>query len=126
MKSALSYFLAARQCEIGELERLAASSSVVAVTGRFTHALQRERGISNIFLASRGERFAAARLDQIPQCELLQAEVLASFETLASDADNMRNARLLNRGAVVLDGLPRLRRRHSPATCSCRCSLAPT
>jgi hypothetical protein len=111
MKSALSYFLAARQCEIAELERLAATSSVVALTGRFTHALQRERGISNIFLASQGGRFAAARLEQIPKCELLQSEVLASFEALASEAGNMRHgARLLNRIAVVLDGLERLPR----------------
>lgn len=111
MKSALSFFLAARQCEIGELERLAATSSLAGVIGRFTHALQRERGMSNIFLASQGERFAAARLEQIPQCELLQAQVLASFEALACETDGARNgARLFNRIAVVLDGLERLPR----------------
>jgi hypothetical protein len=109
MKSAFSYYLAARQCEIGELERLAATSGLVGVIGRFTHALQRERGSSNIFLASRGERFAATRLEQVPRCELLHAQVLASFEALAREAGNARNgARLFNRIAVVLDGLERL------------------
>jgi hypothetical protein len=108
MKSALSYYLAARRCEIGELERLAATSSLVGVIGRFTHALQRERGMSNIFLASQGERFAAARLEQVPQCELLHAQVLESFATLAAAPDVRNGARLFNRIAVVLDGLDRL------------------
>jgi hypothetical protein len=109
MKTALGYYLAARQCEIGELERLAATSGLVGMIGRFIHALQRERGISNIFLASQGERFATARLEQVPQCELLQSQVLASFEALAGEAGNARSgARLFNRIAVVLDGLERL------------------
>jgi hypothetical protein len=111
MKSALSYFLAARQCEIGELERLTATSTLVGVIGRFTHALQRERAMSNIVLASQGERFAAARLEQIPQCDGLHAQVLTSFEALAREAASARNgARLFNRIAVVLDGLERLPR----------------
>jgi hypothetical protein len=111
--SALSFLLAARQCEIGELERLAATSELVGTIGRFVHGLQRERGISNIFLASKGERFAAMRREQIPQCDQLQAQVLSSFEALAADTTALRNgARLFNRIAVILDGLeglPRLR-----------------
>jgi hypothetical protein len=104
--SALDFLLAARQCEIGELERLAATSKLVSTIARFAHALQRERGISNIFLASRGGRFAAMRLEQIPQCDELQAAVVASFDALARDAAASRNgARLFNRIAVVLDGL---------------------
>jgi len=110
MKSALSYYLAARRCEIGELERLAATSSLVGVIGRFTHALQRERGMSNIFLASQGERFGAARLEQVPQCELLHAQVLESLEALAATGDVRNGARLFNRIAVVLEGLERLPR----------------
>jgi hypothetical protein len=108
MKSALSYFLAARQFEIAELERLAAASSLVGVIGRFTHALQRERGMSNIFLASQGERFGAARRDQIPQCDSLQAQVVESFEVLGRQAGTRNAARLFNRIAVVLDALERL------------------
>jgi hypothetical protein len=116
--SALSFLLAARQCEIGELERLAGTSELVSTIGRFIHGLQRERGTTNIFLASQGERFAAMRLEQIPQCDALQADVAASFEALAQDAADIavvRNgARLFNRIAVTLDGLeglPALRAR---------------
>jgi hypothetical protein len=104
--SALTFLLAARQCEIGELERLAATSELASTIGRYAHALQRERGISSIFLASSGERFATMRTEQVPECEALQAEVLASFDALADSAAAARNgARLFNRIAIILDGL---------------------
>jgi hypothetical protein len=121
--SALSFLLAARQCEIGELERLAGTSELVGTIARFVHSLQRERGTANIFLASQGERFAAMRLELIPQSDALQAEVVASFEALAQQAAALRNgARLFNRIAVILDGLEglpllreRIARREIPA-----------
>jgi hypothetical protein len=113
VKSALNYLLTARQCEIAELERLARTSELVNTVGRLVHGLQRERGTSNIFLASQGERFAAMRLEQIPQCDALLEEVVAAFSALADDAVQVRSgARLFNRIAVVLDaaaGLPTLR-----------------
>jgi hypothetical protein len=113
--STLACLLAARRCEIEELERLARTSDLVGVIGRFIHALQRERGISNIYLASRGERFAAMRAEQIPQCDAQQAAVAAAFDVFAGDAGGVRTgARLFNRIAVSLDGLdglPHLRER---------------
>ncbi|MBG9386485.1 nitrate regulatory protein [Caenimonas aquaedulcis] len=115
MKSGLSYLLAARQCEIDELERLARTSELVGVIGRFNHALQRERGISNIYLASRGERFGDMRVQQMAQCDALQRETIESFERLGADGQRVQNgARLFHRVAVVLqalDGLPELRSR---------------
>jgi hypothetical protein len=115
MKSGLSFLVAARQCEIGELEQLAHTSDLVALIGRFTHALQRERGMSNIFLASGGRRFGEQRLLQITDCKQMEQEVRAHLETLDSDASRVRNgARLFSRIAVVLhslDGLGALRTR---------------
>lgn len=115
MKSALNYLLIARQCEIGELERLARTSELVNVIGRLIHALQRERGTSNIFLASQGERFAAMRIEQLPPSDALLEEVVAAFASLATDPAQVRHgARLFNRIAVVVDaadGLPALRDR---------------
>ncbi|RYG50854.1 antitermination regulator, partial [archaeon] len=64
MKSGLTFLIAARRCEINDLEQLSRTSALVNVTGRLVHALQRERGISNVLLASKGERFAAQRMDQ--------------------------------------------------------------
>lgn len=115
MNSGLNFLVAARQCEIGELEHLALTSELVGVIGRLVHALQRERGISNVYLASRGARFGDALHQQVAECEAVQAQVLTRLEALDTDARRVRNgARLFSRIAFVLhalEGLPALRLR---------------
>lgn len=115
MKSALSFFIAARACEIGELEQLALTSQLVEVIGRLVHALQRERGLSNMFLGARGTRYAAQRLSQTQACDEMATLVRAHFDAMDSDIGRVRNgARLFSRIAVVLhalDALPDLRQR---------------
>ncbi len=115
MTSGARFLLAARQCEIAELEQLAQTSELVGVIGRLTHALQRERGISNIFLSSRGVRFADQRQAQAQECEGMEQQVRAAFDALDLEALGVRNgARLFSRIAGLLhalDGLPALRRR---------------
>jgi hypothetical protein len=118
MKSGLSFLIAARRCEIDELDQLARTSELVGLIGRLVHALQRERGMSNIFLATRGTRFADQRAPQIAECLALEREVRAGFDQL--EADNHRGvgagngARLFSHIAWVLpglDALPTLRKR---------------
>ena len=80
------------------------------------HGLQHERGLSNLYLASEGERWVAERDAQIPTCETAQAEVRSGFEQLDTEASprNGHGARLYSRIAYVLQGLdalPRLRAR---------------
>ncbi|MDN6885849.1 nitrate- and nitrite sensing domain-containing protein [Variovorax sp. CAN2819] len=119
MKSGLSFLIAARRCEIDELDRLARTSELVGVIGRLVHALQRERGMSNMFLTSRGSRFAEQRGPQIAECLALEQEARAVFDQLEADnyhrgADAGNNARLFSHIAWVLpglDALPALRRR---------------
>jgi hypothetical protein len=118
MKSGLSFLIAARQCEIDELDQLARTSELVGVIGRLVHALQRERGMSNVFLASRGSRFADQRDPQIAECLALEQEVRAGFDQLETDRHAGRGpgngARLFSRIAWVLPAwtpCPRLRRR---------------
>ena len=118
MKSGLSFLIAARRCEIDELDRLARTSELVGVIGRLVHALQRERGMSNMFLASHGGRFADQRGPQIAECTALEQEVRAGFDQLEADdhrsAGAGNSARLFSRIAWVLpglDALPALRRR---------------
>jgi hypothetical protein len=115
MKSASSFLLAARQCEISELEQLAHSAEIVGVIARCVHALQRERGICNVFLGSQGKRFADQRLQQLAACEAAEREVRKHFAALDTDAHRVRNgSRLFSRVAVALhglDGLPALRAR---------------
>jgi hypothetical protein len=113
VKSGSTFLLAARQCEIAELEELARTGELVGLIGRFIHALQRERGLSSVFLSSQGTRFAGARADQVQACQAADQAVRAAFDRLDTDSAQARNgARLFSRVAVALhglDGLPALR-----------------
>ena len=115
MKSGLSFLVAARQCEIAELEQLALTSELVGLIGRMIHALQKERGISNVFLASHGTRFGDQRLQQLRECERIEQQVRLHFDALDTESGRVRNgARLFSRIAFVLhalDALPALRQR---------------
>ncbi|MES2401041.1 MAG: nitrate- and nitrite sensing domain-containing protein [Pseudomonadota bacterium] len=115
MKSGLNFLVAARQCEIGDLEQLALTSELVSAIGRLIHALQKERGISNVFLGSHGTRFDAQRLQQAADCTATELEVREHFDALDTGSSRVRNgARLFSRIAFVLhalDSLPELRRR---------------
>ncbi len=118
MKSGLSFLIAARRCEIDELDQLARTSDLVGLIGRLVHALQRERGMSNVFLASHGVRLAEQRAPQIAECLALEQEVRAGFDQLEAEhhrgLGSGNGARLFSRIAWVLpglDALPALRRR---------------
>ena len=115
MKSGLSFLVAALRCEIDALDQLGRTSALVGTIGRLVHALQRERGISNVLLASRGQRFVAQRGEQIADCLRVEQAVRQCFDQLEADASRIGNsARLFSRIAWVLpglDALPELRRR---------------
>lgn len=124
MKTGSAFLLAARQCEIAELEELARTGELVGAIGRFVHALQRERGLSNVFLGSHGRRFGEQRLQQLPECAAAERQVRALLEQLGTGAAPPRNgARLFSRVAVVLHGLedlPALRARIAAQALSAR------
>jgi Nitrate and nitrite sensing/ANTAR domain len=117
MKSGLHFLVAAKRCEIGELEHLALTGTLVKVVGRLIHELQRERGISNVFLASLATRFAEQLGHQCATCRRIEKQARAAFEQwdVADSRGGPGNgARLFNRIAYVLhglDGLPALRQR---------------
>ena len=115
MKSGLSFLVAARQCEIAELEQLALTSELVGAIGRLIHALQKERGLSNVFLGSHGTRFGEQRRQQTAECTRVEQAVREHFDALDTDSSHVRNgARLFSRIAFVLhalDALPALRQR---------------
>lgn len=115
MKSALCFLIAAKRCEIAGLRQLALTSELVNAIGRLVHALQRERGLANLYLGSQGTRWVAERQAQMLQCDALASEVLAGFDTLDTETARSSNgARLFSRIAYVLQGLdalPQLRAR---------------
>ena len=115
MKSGLSFLIAALRSEIDELDQLSRTSALVGTIGRLVHALQRERGISNVMLGSGGQRFVTERSTQIAECTALEQTVRECFDALEADPRRLGNsARLFSRIAWVvpgLDALPALRQR---------------
>lgn len=106
MKSGLDFLLAAKRCEIDGLQRLALTGTLVDVTGRLVHGLQRERGLSNLYLGSQGRRFAPERLAQIESSRQVETEWRGHIGLLESDAAQAgHGARLFSRIAYVLQGL---------------------
>ncbi|WP_028602487.1 nitrate regulatory protein [Ottowia thiooxydans] len=109
MTSALHFLQLARQCEITELELLQRTSALVDTLGRLIHALQKERGLSTVYLTGRAAPTELAA--QIKECEQLADTARAGFDDLSSPA---QGARLFSRIAYVLQGLdalPALRER---------------
>lgn len=115
MKSGIDFLLAARHCEIAELEQLAQTGELVTAIARFIHALQRERGIANIYLGSHGAQFTQQRDQQIADCMAAEQAMRLQLDRLDTESHQARNgARLFSRVAVVLhglEGLPALRTR---------------
>ena len=115
LKSGLNFLIAAKRCEIDALRQLSLTSALVNVTGRLVHGLQRERGLTNLFLGSQGTRFAEPRRQQIAECQATEAELRRCFDSLDTQAAHLgHGARLFSRIAYVLhglDALPALRER---------------
>ncbi|NKF24280.1 nitrate regulatory protein [Solimonas marina] len=108
-RPAEQFLLAAKRAEIQALKSLAANCEVVALTGELIHSLQRERGISNVFLASGGTRFAGQRLVQASNSQASAAALIARFDVHAlEDSRGIAGMRLLNGIAFVLQGLDEL------------------
>ena len=109
MKSGLNFLVAAKRCEIAELQQLALTSALVNVTGRLIHGLQRERGLSNLLIGSQGTRFVDMRLQQIEECRQIEGELRACFDDLDTASARVgHGARLFSRIAYVLQGLDAL------------------
>ena len=115
MTSGLRFLIAAKRCEINELQQLARTSALVNAVGRLVHGLQRERGLTNLHLASQDKQWTAALDQQVANSEGLQAEVVACFDGMDVAASRLNHgARLFSRIAYALQGLaalPALRQR---------------
>ncbi|MFC7408203.1 nitrate- and nitrite sensing domain-containing protein [Hydrogenophaga atypica] len=109
MKSGLHFLLAAKCCEIGELQQLTLTAELVDASARLVHELQRERGMSNLYLGSAGQRFGAERLAQVAQTAHAEHALRQHFDQLDTQATQLRQgARLFARIAYVLHGLAAL------------------
>jgi hypothetical protein len=109
MNSGLHFLIAAKRCEIDALRQLALTSALVNVTARLIHGLQRERGLSNLFLGSQGQGFKEPLEQQIRDCERTETELRLCLGQLDSESARVdHGARLFSRIAYVLHGLDAL------------------
>lgn len=117
MNTGLCFLMAAKRCEMAELAQLARTSELVNTTGRLVHALQRERGLSNLSLASASQPQApalhTALQTQVAESLALEQDLRTCFNQLdTGHLQSGHGARLYSRIAYVLhglDALPRLR-----------------
>lgn len=103
--------LSAKQHEIRELRQLACRAELVGVIGHLVHSLQKERGASSIYLASRGARFSETRIESIAESELQEHELREQFEKQLTNSaiGSARLFSLMAWGLLGLEALPALR-----------------
>ena len=109
MRTGLHFLVAAKHCEIDELRHLALTTELVAVTARLVHALQRERGLTNLVLASQAQRFGAELSARVQENRVVESEWRASVQRLdLGEIGGGHGARLYSRLAYALQGLDAL------------------
>lgn len=112
MTTALDYLVAARLSEAKELENLSHTCDLVLAISELIHCLQQERGISNVFLASAGQRAAPQRLERLEQSDAAHAALRTWLTRAGNEAGFSGGARLYTRIALALhalDDLPGMR-----------------
>jgi hypothetical protein len=108
VKTSLCFLLAARRCEMADLQQLTETSALVRQTAALIHHLQRERGLSHLFIGSKGLRFAAEREQQIAWTDHSEAQLRACFDALGTNPPMRHGTRLFSRIAHTLHGLDTL------------------
>ncbi|AQQ68629.1 hypothetical protein Mag101_14060 [Microbulbifer agarilyticus] len=111
-EDAEKFLLAAKRAEIQTLEHLAGSCELVIRVSDLVHQLQRERGMSNIYLVSAGDHFREQRSSQIQNCLSSEGRfrhVLRERYLKDGHSERVHNMRLLNCIAYSLHGLDELR-----------------
>ncbi|QMV72461.1 nitrate- and nitrite sensing domain-containing protein [Comamonas piscis] len=112
MKSSLHFLVAARQHEMAALEQLGKACSLVVAMSSLVHALQKERGLSNMVLASGGAQGAELLAPQRLLADAQIANVRDELDRLGPHPSGGSGARLCNAIAYTLQGvaaLPALR-----------------
>ncbi|MGP0173033.1 nitrate- and nitrite sensing domain-containing protein [Pseudomonas sp. NCHU5208] len=111
----LRFMMAARRCELLGLQSLAATCELVVAVSRLVHALQKERGYSNLYLSNHLARCLPLLDGHSDDARAMEREVRGRFSEMDLEGGAaLERARLFNRIAHVLHGLdelPALRRR---------------
>ena len=105
--SASALVLRAKQLEIDAVRHLASQAELVDVIGQLIQGLQRERGASSIYLASKAQRFAEVRRKIVGEVLPLEKQLRAVFADHLEPATGA-TAKSLSLMAWVLLGLDAL------------------
>lgn len=108
MSTVLDYLVAARRSEVKELENLSHTCDLVLAISNLIHCLQHERGVSNIFLASKGERYLSLRLERLGDTDAAYKAVLGWLDRGDEIAEVSGGARLCTKIAFALHALDEL------------------
>ena len=112
MRTALTYLVAAKRSEIDELGNLSRTCDLIRVISELVHRLQHERGVSNLYLASKGQQYSELRTERMAHTDEAHAAVLNQLSPLGDTAQFSGGARLYTKIALALhalDELPLLR-----------------
>lgn len=109
--SVSSLVLRSRQLEIDAVRHLASRAALVDVVGQLIEGLQRERGVSGVYLASKGQRFADLRGRTVQEVVALEAKLRSEFAQHVEPAQGAtaKALSLMAWALLGLDALPALR-----------------
>ena len=93
MSSAQQLLFTALRCDIDNLHHLATTADIVSDISQFIHVLQRERGASTIYLASKGKRFKTRRTTYLAHSQAAEASMRLRLEALSQEARPQATAR---------------------------------
>lgn len=103
------FLLSAKHQEIQALHHLSSNCRTVKAVKDMIHQLQRERGMSNVFLGSKGERFAYQRSQQVKASEKCEQDLRSLLKSLyLVKRDIGQSMRLLGTITFALQGMDHL------------------
>lgn len=110
MDRTLRWLRASRQAMVAELRQLVQTSRLLHTATALVHQLQRERGLSNLYLGSQTDAWLAPLTQQTATTDREQEEFAAELEAIDSGATTpgLQRARLLTDIALVHQGLQAL------------------
>lgn len=109
MRTGLFYLQNAKRHELADLQYLAASTALARACGNTIHQLQRERGLSSLFLASNGQRGLLPRQQQMEATDLSLLQLHRAFDQFDLLAARPGSAmRLYSAMAYALQGVQAL------------------
>lgn len=111
--NATDFLIAFKRSEINSLQYFLEMGQLIVMVSDLIHALQKERGASNLYIGSKGQHFAEQLVEYIAATNLRVTEFHLLLKNInAHVTAHAGNSRLLNRIAYALhalDSLPQFR-----------------